>query len=175
MGNVRIDDYIAEIDKIWRTGGATEHSYRGALQRLLADLMPGLTVLNEPRRIACGAPDYTISRRGVPVAFVEAKDIGDADLDGRKASGHKEQFDRYRDSLSAIAFTDYLDFHLYLDGRLAESVRIGEPRDGRIAPAGGDAPGRFRRLVACLADAKPRKITSAPQLVRLMVEAQPTI
>ena len=55
MGNMRIDDYIAEIDKIWRTGGATEHSYRGALQRLLADLMPGLSVLNEPRRIACGA------------------------------------------------------------------------------------------------------------------------
>ena len=57
----RLADYIAEIDKIRRTGGATEHSYRGALQRLLADLMPGLTVLNEPRRIACGTPDYIIA------------------------------------------------------------------------------------------------------------------
>ncbi len=167
MGNMRIDDYIAEIDKIWRTGGATEHSYRGALQRLLADLMPGLSVLNEPRRIACGAPDYIIARRGLPVAFVEAKDIGDADLDGKKASGHKEQFDRYRDSLSAIAFTDYLDFHLYLDGRLAESVRIGEPRGDGIA-ATGDTLERFLHLVECLANAAPRKITSAPQLVRLM-------
>ena len=60
MGNMRINDYIAEIDKIRRTGGATEHSYWGALRRLLADLMPGLSVLNEPRRIACGAPDYII-------------------------------------------------------------------------------------------------------------------
>ena len=44
-----IGAYVAEIDRIWRTGNATEHSYRGALQQMLAALMPGLTVLNEPK------------------------------------------------------------------------------------------------------------------------------
>ena len=50
-----ITAYVAEIDRIWRTGNATEHSYRGALQQMLAALMPGLTVLNEPKKQACGA------------------------------------------------------------------------------------------------------------------------
>ena len=58
MDNMRINDYIAEIDKIRRTGGATEHSYRRALQRLLADLMPKLSVINEPRSIALPTEKY---------------------------------------------------------------------------------------------------------------------
>ena len=57
-----VKEYIAAIGRKYMQGNATEHSYRGALQRLLSDLMPGLTVLNEPRRIACGAPDYIIAR-----------------------------------------------------------------------------------------------------------------
>ena len=31
---------------------------------------------NEPRRIACGAPDFNISRKGVPLGHVETKDVG---------------------------------------------------------------------------------------------------
>ena len=121
--------YVAEIDRIWRTGSATEHSYRGALQQMLAALMPGLTVLNEPKKQACGAPDYIIAdRNGRAVSFVEAKDIGDADLDGNRRTGHKEQFDRYRASLDAIAFTDYLDFRLFLHGEKAAEVKIAELR-----------------------------------------------
>jgi hypothetical protein len=79
--------YLREIDRLWRTGKATEHTYRGALQELLSALLPGFAVLNEPKRIECGAPDYIVMRRGLPVAFVEAKDIGDPDLDGKKKTG----------------------------------------------------------------------------------------
>jgi hypothetical protein len=172
--------YLAEIDRIWHTGNATEHSYRGALQQMLSALMPGLTVLNEPKKQACGAPDYIIAdRTGRAVSFVEAKDIGDADLDGCRRTGHKEQFDRYKASLDAIAFTDYLDFRLYLHGEKAVEVKIAELRS---AAAGSRSPsaaaGRivpltvnfnaFLALVDSLATAHPAKIGSATQLARLM-------
>ena len=38
--------YISEIDRIYRTGKATEHTYRGVLQQMLSVLMHGHTVLN---------------------------------------------------------------------------------------------------------------------------------
>lgn len=160
--------YISEIDRIYRTGKATEHTYRGVLQQTLSALMPGFTILNEPKKQECGAPDYIITdRAGRSISFVEAKDIGDADLDGSRRAGHKEQFDRYKASLDTIAFTDYLDFHLYLNGRSAGSVRIGEERDGRIV-AVPEKFGEFLLLVEALATAHPVKITSAKQLAQLM-------
>lgn len=57
------------------------------MQQLLATLLPHLTVTNEPARIACGAPDFILTRRAdtQPAAFLEAKDIGGTDLDGRHA------------------------------------------------------------------------------------------
>jgi hypothetical protein len=47
---------------------------------LLAENAPDCKVTNEPRRQACGAPDYVVAWKGVVVGFVEAKDIG-IDLD----------------------------------------------------------------------------------------------
>ena len=62
-----IVDYITELNRIRKTGNATEHSYRPVLQRLLENLTTGLTVANEPKRIECGAPDYIITRNDLPV------------------------------------------------------------------------------------------------------------
>jgi hypothetical protein len=95
-----IGRYITEIDKIYRAGNATEHSYRFALQTLFESCFTGpktplkdgftgpkngLTITNEPKHIECGAPDYIITRGGIPVG-----------LDNKL---NKEQFDRYRQSL----------------------------------------------------------------------------
>ena len=108
-----ITEYITELDRQYRTGVATEHTYRPALQKLLSAMLPQLIVSNEPARQACGAPDLILLRKNdnVPIAYVEAKDIDDPDLAGRKKN--KEQFDRYKQSLDHLLFTDYLDFHRY--------------------------------------------------------------
>jgi hypothetical protein len=37
-------------------------------------------ILEQPQRIACGAPDYIVTQRGIPLGYIEAKDVG-ADLD----------------------------------------------------------------------------------------------
>ena len=65
-----------------------------------------------------------LTKKDVPVGFIEAKDIGDSDLDGLKKTGNKEQFDRYKDSLSNLIFTDYLNFHIYRDGEFLLKISI---------------------------------------------------
>ena len=73
----QIADYITELNRLYSAGNATEHTYRPALLRLLEDLTSGLTITNEPKRIACGAPDYIITRGVRPLGYIEAKDIGE--------------------------------------------------------------------------------------------------
>ncbi|MFM8294161.1 MAG: hypothetical protein ACKN9E_06395, partial [Microcystaceae cyanobacterium] len=52
--------YLQTIQKIYQTQKATEHSYRPALQEFIRSFEDKLTVTNEPKRIACGAPDFVI-------------------------------------------------------------------------------------------------------------------
>jgi predicted helicase len=121
-----IDQYIQNINNRYKRGNATEHTFRGDLQQLLESLVPDIVATNEPKRQKCGAPDYILTKKDIPVGFIEAKDIGDNDLAGQKKTGNKEQFDRYKASLSNIIFTDYLDFHLYRDGVFITSIRLAE-------------------------------------------------
>lgn len=46
-------------------GNATEHTRRPALKALIEALAPGVTAINEPQRIACGAPDLGMLAGGV--------------------------------------------------------------------------------------------------------------
>ena len=164
-----LKEYLAALDAQYRTGAATEHSYRPALQAYLQELLPGYLVTNEPARIACGAPDYVIATRahGLPVGYVEAKDIDDPDLKGLKA--HRAQFDRYKGALERIVFTDYLQFHLYIHGELAMYARVGEADGRRIHATGGDSERELVDLVAQLVDGAPLKpIANAGQLAQLM-------
>lgn len=129
-----IDQYLATVNQRYKQGNATEHTFRGDLQQLLETLVPEIRATNEPKRQACGAPDYIIEKKNIPVGFIEAKDIGDQDLQGTKKSGNKEQFDRYKASLTNIIFTDYISFYLYQDGEFKTSVAIGEIENGQIKP-----------------------------------------
>jgi hypothetical protein len=74
-----IDQYIDRINQRFKQGNATEHTFRGDLGNLLEALVPEIRATNEPKRQACGAPDYIISKGEIPVGFIEAKDIGDKD------------------------------------------------------------------------------------------------
>ncbi|MBP7509517.1 MAG: N-6 DNA methylase [Prolixibacteraceae bacterium] len=121
-----IEQYIDSINKRYKLGNATEHTFRGDLQQLIESLVPEIRATNEPKRQSCGAPDYILTKKDIPIGFIEAKDIGDTDLEGAKKTGNKEQFDRYKESLSNIIFTDYLRFLFYKEGQLIAQVEIGE-------------------------------------------------
>jgi len=112
-----IENYIDNINQRYKLGNATEHTFRGDLQQLLESLVPEIRATNEPKRQSCGAPDYILTKKDIPLGFIEAKDVGDKDLEGKKKSVNKEQFDRYKASLDNLIFTDYIDFYLYNDGK----------------------------------------------------------
>ena len=71
-----IDDFLTKAQAVYKTGAATEHSYRSALEGLFGHLAAGVSALNEPKRVACGAPDFIIQRGEIIVGHVEAKDLG---------------------------------------------------------------------------------------------------
>ena len=129
-----IQQYIDNLHLRYKLGNATEHTFRGDLQTLIESVVPNIQATNEPKRQSCGAPDYILTKKdnlstsnvGIPIGFIEAKDIGDKDLEGLKKTGNKEQFDRYKASLNNLFFTDYLDFHLYRDGQFVTKIAIAE-------------------------------------------------
>jgi len=159
----QITQYITELNRLFKTGNVTEHSYRPALQRLLENLVSPLQVTNEPKRIACGAPDYIITKGEIPIGYIEAKDIG-TDLNHRSL---KEQFDRYKQSLNNLIITDYLTFKLFIHGIPSAEVKIGEVTEkGIIAfPA---AFGLFNEIIHSFTKFKGDTIDTSEQLSKVM-------
>lgn len=164
---MNIEQYIKAINEQFRTGIAREHSYRPMLQQLLDEQLPSFVVTNEPARIDCGAPDFIISseKTNTPVFYIEAKDIDDRDLDGRKEN--KEQFSRYKKSLDHIIFTDYLDFHLYENGEWVKNVRLAEVHGDKICLC-KERIDDFNALISHISTTRPATITSAKRLAEQM-------
>ncbi|GGD86405.1 type ISP restriction/modification enzyme [Planktosalinus lacus] len=143
-----IEQYLATINQRYKQGNATEHTFRGDLQQLLETLVPEIRATNEPKRQACGAPDYILSRNGIDVGYIEAKDIGDKDLEGKKRTGNKEQFDRYKASLPNLVFTDYIEFHFYHYQDFVCKISIAEIQNNTLVPL----PENFKRFENLIKD-----------------------
>lgn len=124
-----IQNYIHTIERKLATGDATEHTHRSSLEALVQSWASGITATNEPKHIECGAPDFILRKGSVTVGYIEAKDIGKS-LDEVEKS---EQLNRYRDSLTNLILTDYLEFRWYVNGECRLKARLGTPaRDGKI-------------------------------------------
>ncbi|MBN2187279.1 MAG: N-6 DNA methylase [Dehalococcoidia bacterium] len=123
------NSYIQTLQKKLASGDATEHTHRSALETLVESLVSGINATNEPKHIECGAPDFILRKGSVTIGYIEAKDIGES-LDKAEKS---EQLKRYRDSLTNLILTDYLEFRWYVDGEKRLSARLGSPsKDGKI-------------------------------------------
>lgn len=158
-----IQEYIEKVDALYRTGKSTEHSYRGDLAQLLSVLLPDIQVTNEPKRIDCGAPDYILTKKDIPVGYIEAKDLG-ADLESKN---HKEQFDRYKQSLGNLIITNYLDFQLFQDGERKAVLSIGEIRDGRVVIK-EESVEAFAHFIKSFAVSGGQAIKSSSNLAKMM-------
>jgi predicted helicase len=124
---VTIPEYIIQLNKNLAHGDATEHTHRPALKTLLESSIKKIVVTNEPKRIACGAPDFSITKKAVPLGYIETKDVG-TDLDEIEAGRgpHGEQFKRYIRALPNWILTDYLEFRWYVNGeRRTTSAQLG--------------------------------------------------
>lgn len=131
--------YFEEVEAIYNQKDyETELVYRPAVKRLLDDLMPGTTALNDAKRQSVGAPDFIILRKPeqsnqtmlikeVPLAYVEHKKIG-VDLDQKD---NQAQLKRYLE-LGNVVHTDGLIFRFYFDKELVQEIKIAEYIDGRL-------------------------------------------
>ena len=117
------ENYIDNIQTNLQAGNSTEHTHRLALQNLVQSLAQGIIATNEPKRIACGAPDYIVTKSHAPLGYIEAKDIGKCLNKIEKDS----QIKRYLGSLNNLIVTDYLEFRWYFNGekRLAAKLANG--------------------------------------------------
>ena len=130
--------YLASISDAIKAGNATEHTHRPALKTLLetigaqADGGPAqgaISATNEPQRIACGAPDFIVTRGLLPLGYVEAKDVG-VSLDKTAST---EQLKRYLHSLPNLILTDYIEFRWYVDGGCKLTASLPRPgKDGKV-------------------------------------------
>ncbi|MEN9913908.1 MAG: hypothetical protein RL528_644 [Bacteroidota bacterium] len=162
-----LNEYISKINQTYRLGNATEHTYRGDLSTLLQTLVPEIIATNEPKGEKWGRVDYAISLNGINIGFIEAKDIGDKDLEGKKKTGNQEQFDRYRAALSNLIITDYIDFHFYKEGILTEKISIGKVENNSIIPLSQNFQ-RFTTLFKNFTEQTPITIKSPTRLAEMM-------
>src|SRR6266487_2494270 len=124
-------EYLKEIEKYYKLGIAKEHSYRSTLQTMLPRLVQSVTAVNEPKRVACGAPDYAVLRslegNLLAIGYIEAKDIG-VFLDKIEKD---EQLKRYLHALDNLILTDYLEFRWYIRGEKQMTSRLATPYGGK--------------------------------------------
>ena len=91
-----VSDYVNKVASRIKLGHSSEHTFRIHPEFLINALVPDVIVTNEPSQVTdCGNPDFLISKKDIPIGFIEAKDVG-KDL-GSKL--YKEQFDRYKAAL----------------------------------------------------------------------------
>jgi hypothetical protein len=115
------EEYFNAIARQWEDRLSTEHSYRRFLQDFLKTNSTDIRVLNEPRRTACGAPDYIVTQRGILLGYVEAKDVGTNLIEAEET----EQLLKYRAAFPNLILTNYIEFRWYVDGQLRDEARLG--------------------------------------------------
>jgi predicted helicase len=121
--------YLKTIEKELSAGNATEHTHRPALKYLIESLGNGITATNEPKRIKCGAPDFIVTQGQTPLGYIETKDVG-LPLDKAEKT---DQIKRYRESLSNLILTDYLEFRWYVGGENRMTTRLAKVgRNGKL-------------------------------------------
>ena len=160
-----VEKYLGAVIQKYKTGKTTEHSFRGDLQDFVERTVIGVQAINEPRRQKCGAPDYIIQKRNIPIGYIEAKDI-DKSLDTIDKS---EQLARYKASLDNLILTNYLEFWFYVNGEHVDTIKVAELQGGKIKTFEKE----YQRLINAIrnfCDYQGQTIKSPKQLANLMAQ-----
>ena len=160
-----VEKYLGAVIQKYKTGKTTEHSFRGDLQDFVERTVIGVQAINEPRRQKCGAPDYIIQKKNIPIGYIEAKDI-DKSLDSIDKT---EQLDRYKASLDNLILTNYLEFWFYKNGEHVDTIKVAELSSGKIKTYDKE----YQRLINAIrnfCDYQGQTIKSPKQLANLMAQ-----
>ncbi|PZT86309.1 MAG: hypothetical protein DI637_10980 [Citromicrobium sp.] len=159
-----IAGYLDQIIAKYKSGQATEHSYRAPLEALFQSIDPEIEVINEPKRSEGGMPDFLFQRKGVAFGWAEAKDI---DKDVIKLKGYSvEQRKRYENAYPNLLYTNGVDFEFIRDKEVVHHTSIADFVLG-LQPV----PEKFdelERQLKLFVEQKPISIRSAQKLAEHM-------
>jgi hypothetical protein len=157
-------NYLRRIEADHREGNDTEHTHRPALKSLLETLNSRITATNEPKRIACGAPDLAIIQKatGLLLGHVEAKDIGVSLKEAKKS----DQLKRYLPALSNLLLTDYIEFRWFVDGAERAKIRLGEVKSNGEILLDSAAVAPAEKVLKEFLERDPVRIEGAEELAR---------
>ena len=158
-------EYLKNIKKKYEAGISTEHSYRGDLQYLLQNIVKGITVTNEPKRQKCGAPDYIIQKKEVPIGYIEAKDIG-VELDKIEKTN---QLKRYLSSLDNLILTDYMEFRFFKFRKKVKTIKIASVENGKFKTY-PENYASFNTHINDFCQFKGQTINSSEKLAKMMAQ-----
>lgn len=159
-----VNDYLDGVNSKFKLGITSEHTFRKDLEVLINNLSPNVNVTNEPSKVTdCGNPDFLISKKHIPIGFIEAKDIGK----NLSAKQFDEQFNRYKAALDNLVITDYLHFQFFVSGELVSEIKIGEV-SGKSIKKIEDNFERFAELLKDFCLFVGQTIKSAQKLATLM-------
>lgn len=121
-----IRKYVNEIYETFSKGDAREESYYTILEDLLNEFAKetkrDVTVRILPKETEVGNPDFRIwSNKHSICGYIEAKAPTVRNLDEIE---HTEQLKRYLENFPNLILTNFLEFRLYRNGQLIDSVMV---------------------------------------------------
>ena len=174
-------NYVKILQDNLSRGNATEHTHRAALETLLESVAEGVDAVNEPKRVACGAPDFVVSgvsgsgQNAFTIGYVEAKDIGlsldDIERDASRSNPstpNGQQFRRYLDSLPNLVLTNYIEFRWYVDGQRRTVAGLANLEAGRRLVIPGNGIGETWQLLTDFLSQSPESVATPDDLARRM-------
>ncbi|MDI6889924.1 MAG: N-6 DNA methylase [Thermodesulfovibrionales bacterium] len=119
--------YLQTINTLYSSREAREESYYPALKDFLETSFGDfISIIAQPKKNIAGIPDFLIKDKSQKlIGYIEAKHPDEKDLYGIAES---EQLKRYRESLPNLILTNFLEFHLYRDGKLIDAVRLTDAK-----------------------------------------------
>jgi hypothetical protein len=157
-----LSKYLEEITGIYPQGNATEHSYCPALKKLIESLNNNLQALNEPKRIACGAPDFVINQGLVEIGYLEAKDMGTS----LKKIENIPKIKRYLDALGNLIITNHLEFRWYVSREFRLSALVATLDSQRQIKPDSQGSLQVEQLLRQFFLAKVVKVTTPSELAK---------
>ncbi|MEO8399791.1 MAG: N-6 DNA methylase, partial [Ignavibacteriaceae bacterium] len=124
MQNI-FENYIHSISSKFAHDETSEMGYRTNFEILLKGIFESINVSridHDAKAVKGNKPDFRILKFGIPILYIEAKDIG-VSLDKIEKS---EQMARYF-GYANLVLTDYTEFRFYRNGeRYEEPIKIAE-------------------------------------------------
>lgn len=158
---LNFDDYFRALAAT-PLDAKTEHSDRGALERLLneaaAQADSRLRVQHEPKRDkgGGGSPDYMVKRDARIVGYVEVKTIDEA----LSKILRSDQIKKYQKLSDNLLLTDYLEFIWLRKGEDPQRARLAHSDDltGRKLALKPDSVDQVAKLLAAFFSQAPQNI-----------------